>query len=1241
MVNEKLKKALAVAMAATLVATSFPAASYTKVLEAHAKTTKTSVTSTSVGDTDVSKDDDGVYKVTMDDTGYITADGAEYDPDGDFKGNENTPFSWDNASVYFVITDRFKNGDKSNDHSYGRSGTSDTVPASYKSTFQSVAGSYAATGEKDNASYESRVGTFHGGDLKGLTEYIDNGYFDALGTNAIWITAPYEQVHGGVFAGGFKHYAYHGYYALDYTEVDANMGTEEDLHKFIDTAHEHGIRVIFDVVMNHSGYPDSYTIAEYYGADSKLLTSKWQKSYFDVNESQYQWWMDYDKESQDKSNFGAINYTSEWNNSWYTTAWERMVAGRYSDGYTGTESGDEVTYCSAGLPDFKTEDSSGKPLPDILNKKWAKEDQLAKKKEETNKMLKACGYGEIGSASVKQYLVAWLANWVREYGVDGFRCDTAKHVTIDCWEDLNTQCNKALKVWRSNNSDKACSKWTDNFWMTGEVYDQGLSMTYQGTDFSKAFDSLINFKFQGVAGQKGSALDSTYSSYASYCNKGTKENALSYVSSHDKGIGARGASVGTALLLCPGGVQTYYGDETSRQAGGGSGDQPSRSQMTWNDTACLANWQKVGRFRRNHIAVGAGKHKKLADSPYTFSRTYKGKATVGAEAKSDYEDKVVVSLPTTSGTFDVPVGDVFADKTTVVDEYSGEQYTVKDGKVTGVTCDNNGVILLAEPTEDPTPKAKVTASVGDKSAYTEDKFTTTIKTENVTDATYQINDCTPVSFKDSADITIGEDTAYEETTTVKVTGKSSVDSSEVSKTFTYKRSKEPTVGQASEGLYVRVKKSDFDKEPQIYVYGTDTNGKAKEYTSAWPGTTMELDSTGEYYVYNNAEITSKVNVIVHSYIASATDKPSWRSTPDMKDPDPVEGSVELEKGATDGTFKKITLATGEKATVTVKYVDSQDKELKTITRVGAVDADYTVYAPKTLSTVSGYELAEGQDTSKTGKFTAEEQTVTFTYNKVGEVVTPTPVEKTPDPTEVPTATPTEVPATATPTVVPTTEAPATEVPATEVPVTATPTVVPTTEAPATATPTAIPTETPKAFETKVSTNPVTKQIAGYYVNITGQAANGSGNYQYRFLVEDEYGNFVYVRAYNTSAVCTWKTRNSGKYVITVYAKDMQSGKITTASKSLTVTPALSVKKLNVKRLKKLQYQLESLAAGGAESYKYQFSYVYKGKTKIIKKYSSKRICKNAFRKAGKYKIIVSIKDKKGKVVKKTKTVRVK
>lgn len=223
MVNEKLKKSLAVAMAASLVATSFPVASYTKVLQAHAKTANKNETSTLAGDTGVSKDDDGVYKVTMDDTGKITAD-------EDVAADVNTPFSWDNANVYFALTDRFYNGDTSNDHSYGRS-----------------------EGEANAADYKNRTGTFHGGDLKGMTEKIEEGYFDKLGTNAIWITAPYEQIHGALCASKFKHYSYHGYYVLDYTNVDANMGTEKELETFIDTAHEHGIRVIFDIVMNHAG----------------------------------------------------------------------------------------------------------------------------------------------------------------------------------------------------------------------------------------------------------------------------------------------------------------------------------------------------------------------------------------------------------------------------------------------------------------------------------------------------------------------------------------------------------------------------------------------------------------------------------------------------------------------------------------------------------------------------------------------------------------------------------------------------------------------------------------------------------------------------------------------------------------------------------------------------------------------------------------------------------------------------
>ena len=148
------------------------------------------------------------------------------------------------------MTDRFNNGDTSNDHSYGRSLNEDGSVQS---------------GYKDNP------GTFQGGDLKGLTEKLNDGYFTDLGVNAIWITAPYEQIHGYTFGNtnnaqdgyGFPYYGYHGYWALDFTNVDANMGTAKDMEEFVDTAHSKGIRVVMDVVMNHLGYITAYDTNEY------------------------------------------------------------------------------------------------------------------------------------------------------------------------------------------------------------------------------------------------------------------------------------------------------------------------------------------------------------------------------------------------------------------------------------------------------------------------------------------------------------------------------------------------------------------------------------------------------------------------------------------------------------------------------------------------------------------------------------------------------------------------------------------------------------------------------------------------------------------------------------------------------------------------------------------------------------------------------------------------------------------
>src|SRR5699024_897244 len=147
----------------------------------------------------------------------------------------SAPFDWHNATVYFVLTDRFENGDPGNDQSYGR--------------------------HKDGM---AEIGTFHGGDLRGLTNKLD--YLQQLGVNALWISAPFEQIHGwvgGGTKGDFPHYAYHGYYTQDWTNLDANMGNEADLRTLVDSAHQRGIRILFDVVMNHTGYATLADMQEY------------------------------------------------------------------------------------------------------------------------------------------------------------------------------------------------------------------------------------------------------------------------------------------------------------------------------------------------------------------------------------------------------------------------------------------------------------------------------------------------------------------------------------------------------------------------------------------------------------------------------------------------------------------------------------------------------------------------------------------------------------------------------------------------------------------------------------------------------------------------------------------------------------------------------------------------------------------------------------------------------------------
>ena len=506
-----------------------------------------------------------------------------------------------NPIVYFVMTDRFCNGNPANDQSYGR---------------------------KREATPKADVGTFHGGDLKGLTLKLKEGWFKELGVNALWITAPYEQIHGWVQGGQkeFKHYAYHGYYALDYTVLDKNMGTPEELRELVDTAHAQGIRILFDVVMNHPGYLDIQT-----AKDLKI----------DVL------WPDWEKDGNLLRNYhNYIDYNSEKFADWWGRAWVRAGLPGYLDAGRS-----DFTMQLAYLPDFRTESTDAVKLPKFL-----------KEKAGTRAV-------DLPDTTVRGYLVKWLTDWVREFGIDGFRCDTVKHVEPEAWATLKAEAVKALAEFKAKNPTRKVDD--APFWMVGEYWGAGPErhkLTASG------FDAMINFDFQQQEGAFAKP-EKLFRSYAQ-AQAGKPIHMLNYLSSHDTELFDRERLLegGTALLLAPGGVQIFYGDETARPLGPEprtDAQQATRSDMNWDkmDTKVLAHWRKLGTFRARHRALAMGEHKQLSEAPYTFSRV----EPAGV-------DRVVVAL-NAKGEVSLPVVGVFEDGETLRDAYSGRTAKVVGGKV--------------------------------------------------------------------------------------------------------------------------------------------------------------------------------------------------------------------------------------------------------------------------------------------------------------------------------------------------------------------------------------------------------------------------------------------------------------------------------------------------------------------------------------------------------------------------------
>lgn len=508
-----------------------------------------------------------------------------------------SPFVWEGANLYFLLTDRFNNGDTSNDINFDRT----------KKT--------------------GKLRGFEGGDIKGITQKIKEGYFSDLGINAIWMTPIVEQIHGGTDEGTGVTYGFHGYWTKDWTAIDPNYGTKEDLHELVSEAHKKGIRILLDAVINHTG----------------PVTDK----------------------------------DPVWPESWVRTN-PQCKYDTYENTITCT--------LVKNLPDIKTESNENVELPPQLVQKWKTEGRYEEEVAELDEFFERTGHPR----APRFYIIKWLTDYITEFGIDGYRVDTVKHTEEYVWQEFKKECDYAFNQFKTKNPDKVIDDnnfylvgEVYNYGISGgQLFDFGdKKVNYFDPP---SFQSLINFEFKWNA--KDLDYEDLFSKYHKHLTTDLKQfGTMNYLSSHDDGSPfdkEREKPLETAnkLLLSPGTSQVYYGDESARSLmiKGTEGDATLRSFMNWDDITgdsktqnILKHWQILGKFRETHPAIGAGTHQMISEQPYVFYRSF---------SKGDFKDIVVVGLDLKKGKKELDVSRNFEDGTLLRDAYSNQDIKVENGK---------------------------------------------------------------------------------------------------------------------------------------------------------------------------------------------------------------------------------------------------------------------------------------------------------------------------------------------------------------------------------------------------------------------------------------------------------------------------------------------------------------------------------------------------------------------------------
>lgn len=278
--------------------------------------------------------------------------------------------------IYFVLPDRFENGDRSND-------------------MGGLAGDPTTTGFDP-----THKGYFHGGDFKGLTKRLD--YIQSLGVTAVWVAPVFKNkaVQGRP---GQQSAGYHGYWITDFTQVDPHLGTNADFKTLVDAVHARGMKFYMDIVANHTA--DVIKIAECAVQE----------------DCPYRSIADYPYQRRGGLTGPPIN-----------------------TGFAGERDGSAANFAKLTDPSYAYTVTVPPAEKDIKRPAWLNDPIYYHNRGNSTFRGELSTTGDFISLDdiftenprVISGMIEIYSSWIDDYGVDGFRIDTAQHVDATFWQSF-------------------------------------------------------------------------------------------------------------------------------------------------------------------------------------------------------------------------------------------------------------------------------------------------------------------------------------------------------------------------------------------------------------------------------------------------------------------------------------------------------------------------------------------------------------------------------------------------------------------------------------------------------------------------------------------------------------------------------------------------------------------------------------------------------------------------------------